>query len=567
MTNTDTKTAPAQWQTLAAAELTAHPGNQREGVEVPAEFLADVAANGVQEPLYVFMTRGGVPQVVDGFVRLAAAVASGTETVPVTFRPVIRIDALTPHPKNARADLDINTTFVESLRAEGCRIPVKVQRLDGGVIQINDGNRRYFGARDAGLTHLPYEWEDEEQSEAGQFLDMITTAQQRKGLTAEEVQGAMFSAAEAGAPVARIAKAAGVRQKDVKAVMKVNGNEELREAVASASGYEWSFEHLAAIQEFAGDEAALAEITEAAAEDGDPRDVEWAISRERTKRDKRAKVEARRAELEEAGHQIRDIAELADHATPVWRLRTTEDQRISREDHAECKGQVWLLDERGNDGYEPWCTSPVLYGHAAPGDNSARSGATAADQEAAKAARALVKRGNIDWDASEAVRRQWITELIKRRTLPKTTATAITQHVTHSLLQGGWVVSEELRKQRTTEVLTELLGLSSEQANRRDKFPELVAKDPRRAAQQQFAAVAACREGVSTRAAWRTDEQRVGERRQVAREWFQVLESLGYRPTPIERSVINDEPYDPDKNPAEDAAPDDETEDAASAAA
>ncbi|MFD5384824.1 hypothetical protein ACFWMG_07625 [Streptomyces sp. NPDC127074] len=130
---------------------------------------------------------------------------------PFTPRPVIRIDALTPHPKNAREDLDINAPFVDSLRTEGCRIPVKIQRLDGAVLQVNDGNRRYFGSKDAGLTHLRYEWDDDDRDAAGQFLDMITTAQHRKGLSAAEMNQAMFSAAEADAQVGRIAKAAGVR--------------------------------------------------------------------------------------------------------------------------------------------------------------------------------------------------------------------------------------------------------------------------------------------------------------------------------------------------------------------
>ncbi|MFF5106068.1 ParB N-terminal domain-containing protein [Streptomyces sp. NPDC000134] len=493
MTNTRTlagvQTTPAPWPTLTVAALAAHPGNVRD-IEAPADLLADVKNNGVVEPLYVVRTHGDVPQVIDGFQRLAAAVAAGLETVPVTPRPVIRIDALTPHPKNAREDLDLNAPFVESLRTEGCRIPVKIQRLDGGVLQVNDGNRRYHAAKDAGLTHLPYEWDDDDRDAAGQFLDMITTAQHRKGLSPSEMNQAMFSAAEAGAQVGRIAKAAGVRQKDVKTLVKVRSDEKLSAAVSSAGSYEWTFEHLAALSEFADDAEALAAITEAAAEDtADAGDVDWAIAIERTKRDKRATAEAHRAELEAAGQKIRDAEELSERAMPVWRLRG-----ISTEEHAGCKGLVWVFDERQADRYEPYCSAPGLYGHTVPEGSGSGSGGTktAAEVEAERAARAAVKKGNIDWDAAEALRRKWITDLIKRRNLPKATTNTLIAHVNNALLNASWGL-DDLTKEPTTEILAAFLGLSTEQAKDRGSFAGHVAKDPRRAPQLQFAAIAAVR--------------------------------------------------------------------------
>ncbi|MFF4509015.1 ParB N-terminal domain-containing protein [Streptomyces sp. NPDC001401] len=547
MTHTKTQagvqTAPAPWPILTVAELAAHPGNVRD-IEAPADLVADVKDNGVVEPLYVVRTNGDVPQVIDGFRRLAAAVAAGLETVPVTPRPVIRIDALTPHPKNAREDLDLNAPFVESLRAEGCRIPVKIQRLDGGVLQVNDGNRRYHAAKDAGLTHLPYEWEDDDRDEAGQFLDMITTAQHRKSLTTAEMNQAMFSAAEAGAQVGRIAKAAGVRQKDVKTLVKVRSDEKLSAAVTGASSYEWTFEHLAALSEFADDADALAAITEAAAEDdADEGDVDWAIAIERTKRDKRTKAEAHRAELETTGQKIRDAEELSERAMPVWRLRG-----ISTEEHAECKGLVWVFDERRGDRYEPYCSAPGLYGHTVPEGSSGTGGTkTAAQVEAERAARAAVKKGNIDWDAAEALRRKWITDLIKRRNLPKATTNTLIGHVNNALLNGSWGISDDLNKEGTTEILAGFLGLNAEQAKDRGSFAGRVAKDPRRAPQLQFAAIAAVREKCANRSAWRTDSQHAPWTRKPTGRWFQVLASLGYPLTPIEQSVVDEEPYDPSK--------------------
>ncbi|MFE7118539.1 ParB N-terminal domain-containing protein [Streptomyces sp. NPDC057654] len=541
--------APAQWKTLAVAELTAHPGNVRD-VEAPADLLADITANGVQEPLYIVRTHGDVPQVIDGFQRLAAAVAAGLEAVPFTDRPVIRLDALTPHPKNAREDLDINAPFVESLRAEGCRIPVKVQRLAGGIIQVNDGNRRFFGAQEAGLTHLPYEWEDDGRDEAGQFLDMITTAQHRKSLSRTEMTAAMFSAAEAGAQVGRIAKAAGVRQKDVKALVKVRSDKALNDAVASAA-YAWTFDQMAALSEFADDPEALAAITEAAeeaAEDDDAAaDVDWTIAIERTKRDKRAKAEAHRAELEKSGQKVRDMTELSERATPVWRLKTPDGKRISAEEHAGCKGLVWVLEGGDDEQLKPYCTSPVLYGHAEPGSPTGNSGTNTAGKEAEKAARAAVKKGNLEWDAAVTRRHQWIADMTKRRNLPKDTTNALIGHVNTALLGGTWGICDDLNKEPTTDILATLLGLTGDKAKHRRDFPEHVAKDPRRAPQLQFAAVAAVREKSTTRVAWRTDDQMCREIRRPTAQWFAILEALGYQLTPIEQAVKDDEPYDPNK--------------------
>ncbi|MEW1721647.1 ParB N-terminal domain-containing protein [Streptomyces sp. NPDC093109] len=536
----------ARWQTVPVAELAAYPGNMRD-IEIPTDLLADVTSGGVREPLYVVRTHGDVPQVIDGFTRLAAAIAAGLETVPVTPRPVIRIDALTPHPKNAREDLDIDAPFVGSLRIEGCRIPVKIQRVDGGVLQVNDGNRRYHAATDAGLTHLPYEWDDADRDAAGQFLDMITTAQHRKSLTPSEMNQAMFSAAEAGAQVGRIAKAAGVRQKDVKALVKVRSDEKLSAAVTVASGYAWTFEHMAALGEFADDAEALAAITEAAAEDdADAVDVDWVIAVERTKRDKRIKAEAHRAELETAGQRIRDAEELSERAVPVWRLRG-----ISIEEHAECKGLVWVFDERRGDRYEPYCSAPGLYGHAVPeGASVSGSAKTSADKEAERAARAAVKKGNIDWDAAEALRRKWITDLIKQRNVSKSTANALVGYVNEALLSGTWGICDDLNKEPTTEILAAFLGLNTQQAKDRSSFSGYVAKDPRRAPQLQFAAIAAVREKCASRSAWRTDDQHAPWARKPTARWFKVLASLGYPLTPIEQSVVDGEPYDPTKKKA-----------------
>ncbi|MEY9937628.1 ParB N-terminal domain-containing protein [Streptacidiphilus sp. MAP5-3] len=558
---------PAPWPTIAVAELLAHPGNVRE-TEMPAELLASIEAEGIAEPLYIVRGSAEAPQIIDGFERLAAASALGLESVPYTPRPVIRIDALTPHPKNVRDELDFEE-LVPSLQEFGCRDLIKIQRMPDGVIQVNDGNRRLFAAPLAGLTHLPYEW-DEEQDEAGQILGMITSAQHRRGLTQAETMAAMFTAAEAGADVRSIATAAGVKRRDVKALVKSRSDATLKQSL-EASSYAWTFEQLAALGEFADDPDAVAAITAAADNYRPESSIEWQISIQRAKRETREQAEAHRAELQEAGQQIRERPELSDRATPVWRLRTTEGERIGPQEHAGCKGQIWVLDSDDDSKLTPYCSAPVLYGHAEPGTATGKVSGDE-DQEAEKKARAAVKVGNLHWDAAETRRRRWISDLIKRRTLPKDTATALTGHISTALLDGTWDVGGSLNSDRTTEILAALLGLPPKQHAHRSGFTDQVSKDPRRAVQLQFAAIAAVRERSAGRYAWRTDHMRCAEIRRPTAKWLTILEALGYTPSPVERAVMDDVAYDPDARPqftddAEPEADDDGQGDDAEAAA
>jgi ParB family chromosome partitioning protein len=67
---------------IAVALLTGHPGNVRRDLDLNAEFLASVAANGVLVPLRVTPDGGGGYRVIDGHRRLAAAVRAGLGKVP-----------------------------------------------------------------------------------------------------------------------------------------------------------------------------------------------------------------------------------------------------------------------------------------------------------------------------------------------------------------------------------------------------------------------------------------------------------------------------------------------------
>jgi ParB family chromosome partitioning protein len=72
---------------VAVTELTAHPGNVREDLDLTAQFLASIASDGVRIPLLVTPHEDGGYLVIEGHRRLAAAVKAGLAQVPCVLDP------------------------------------------------------------------------------------------------------------------------------------------------------------------------------------------------------------------------------------------------------------------------------------------------------------------------------------------------------------------------------------------------------------------------------------------------------------------------------------------------
>ena len=72
---------------VAVHQLTAHPGNVREDLDLTSQFLASVAETGVRIPLLVTPHEDGGFLVIEGHRRLAAAVRAGLAEVPCVLDP------------------------------------------------------------------------------------------------------------------------------------------------------------------------------------------------------------------------------------------------------------------------------------------------------------------------------------------------------------------------------------------------------------------------------------------------------------------------------------------------
>ena len=72
---------------IPVSELTAHPGNVRQDLDLSPEFCASIASEGVRVPLLVTFASDGAYRVIEGHRRLAAAVKAGLEEVPCDLDP------------------------------------------------------------------------------------------------------------------------------------------------------------------------------------------------------------------------------------------------------------------------------------------------------------------------------------------------------------------------------------------------------------------------------------------------------------------------------------------------
>ncbi|MFE1130847.1 hypothetical protein ACFW6R_29760 [Streptomyces albidoflavus] len=513
------------WPTLPVASLR----DQAADSPAPDDLVERVREQGIETPLYVTPRPDGTVQVIEGRTELAAAVAAELETVPVTYRPLISVQALSSHPENARLDVTVPPTLRASVAADGVRIPLLVTPS----LRIIDGHLRYAAAVETGVKLVPYTIDD--RDEAGQVLDMITTARHRQALTEGEELGALFRASSLGADTRRLAAAAGITQKETKARVRVGRSRAATTAAHTthASTYALTLDHLTQLAELEEMDAVAAQTVMAEVEAHPDRDHRWTIQRAHEDVQARIDAEKHRAALEEQGARIRDLHELADHAERADHFPG---------DHAECQGHVWVLESPSAYEYTPYCANPVVF-HPRAAEEQGGAGTAAAPQgesaEERRAARRAVIEGNRDWDAAQRIRREWLADLIGRKSHPKAVADQFNALMARELYAGGSVLFS--KGGGAWRQAAEWLGADTAD---RDALIER-AQQPRRVAVHAFAVLAAAYEDAVPRTAWRVESYEYREARPRVRRWLTWLTELGYEPTPIEAAVIADEAYEP----------------------
>ncbi|MFD7560123.1 ParB N-terminal domain-containing protein [Streptomyces sp. NPDC059835] len=521
---TSIKARPAG-HTVSTADVAAlSTANPLPPLDVTA-LAEDIAAHGILEPLHVATTEEGTLRVIDGRRRLVAALTLGLTEVPVTYRPLISVTALRAHPGNVRKDLRLTSEFTNSIKVEGVRTPLVVTRTAEGQLQVVDGHRRLAAAIEAELTHLPYVYED--RDEAGQVLDMITTARHRAPLTRGEENAALFEAASLGADAKRIAAAGSTTLVKARALKRLSKSQAVRTAAAQATGsHAPDLETLAMLAELEADDPKAAAQALAELEDNPNGNPRWIIRRTLSASKARKEAEAHRAELEKAGATIRAVSELRESATRVRSL-----PKVTLEAHATCQGHVWALED-GANVYTAYCTNPALYGHKMPDTGKDKGKPTAEERRA-------VIQGNRDWDTATAMRAEWLAALFGAGRRTKAATDRMAEITATVLVSGASVIVRRASHPSTRSRICAWMGLPQHTAE--SARAEAVAKTPAKATLYGFAAIVAAYEQNTDRTVWRHK----GGTRTEAAQYLSWLVSLGYKATPIEQAVIDGKTYTP----------------------
>lgn len=458
----------------------------------------------------------------------------------------IALSALTAHPGNVRADVAVSAEFLASVKTEGIRVPLLITTTDEtGVFRIIDGHRRFAAAQKAGLAAVPYTFDAARADDlAGQYLDMVITSRHKTPLTVFEEASALFAAEQAGASKTRLSKAYGKREKVAAALKAATLPQAAREAAAEAD-YPWTIDELAALQEFGDDEEATARLISAAESD----DFGYQVERERLEREEERQRATLRAEVEAAGVRFSD--EEPPGALRLNRVPTPDGYGVSTEEHAACPGHAATF---ARYSAEP----QVVYLCAAPHEHIGTTGqnpattptpadaarAQAEDTAAKTAARRLVIRGNKDWKAAEANRRNWLKALLSRATLTKEHADTLARFTAATYLAAPGPIMSGTGSQPVRDLQYQLLSLDKAPA---DWTKHAAAISGRRLPLLTFAPIAAAYEKAMTDKQWRTDTDHwIRAERRHAQTWLGFCQNLGHSLSPIERALLADQTYSPD---------------------
>ncbi|MGW3426291.1 ParB/RepB/Spo0J family partition protein [Streptomyces phaeochromogenes] len=464
------------------------------------------------------------------------------QTTPTTFRfEDVRLSQLTAHPGNVREDLAVTDRFRRSLRKK-LRTPLLVTPQADGTYKVIDGHRRLLVMIEDKWETVPVVIDDSRaEDEAGQYVDMVTTAEQRVGLNTREKAAALFQASALGAGVKAIATETGWTQKDVKTAVQVGRAAKTMEA-AQAVQYAWTLDQLEALAEFEDDPEALAELTESA----QGNNFAYRLRRLRDDREETARLAKERAEFVAAGLTVIDEYEaLPDSATRIHELLTHDRAKtISEEEHKACRGHVVAPAEYGSH-WVTYCLKPALYDHAVRQSPGSRTTTTKAED---KEARQRTIQGNKHYKAATAARREWLNTWMTRKTFPRDAQVIMARFVAESTLRGDDLGIGDITSEDGTRMVREWLGIAD--ASRAGTMTaEIVAQaDARRLALFPFMACVASYEkttGHKDNRPWRTDRQGLSDRtRERIGAYLSMLVQLGHSVAPIEQAIIDGEAYD-----------------------
>jgi|GEM_PF-1986579 ParB family chromosome partitioning protein len=322
-------------------------------------------------------------------------------------------NVLIGHPSNPRTKLIGIKELAQSVKLVGVVQPLIVTQDDSGY-RIIAGHRRAAAAIEAGLATVPCVLDTSwSESELAPLTAFVAENVNREGLSTSEEAEAYRQMQLLGMPTADIAKAAGRKKKDVEQAITVAKNEV---AMALTARHDLTFEQAAAIAEFSEDKEAVKELTVLAVRS--PGSFDHKLSRLRQDRERETQYQELLADFTARCVKVIERPE-RDNKTVV-RVHDLFDHKgkaVDPKAHEDCLGSAVAIesDWSGDLHVTAYCTRWKESGHQL----HPKAAASGPEANEAKAKRREVIENNKAWRAAEPVRRQFVIDLLARKSTPK----------------------------------------------------------------------------------------------------------------------------------------------------
>lgn len=489
--------------------------------------------------------------------------------------------------ENVRTEAGLTTQFLHSIRENGVLTPVTAVRYADGTVLVRTGQRRTLAAREVGLATIPvYIVAADGEDTATRIVEQLTENDHRAAMGQVDRVNAVQQLLLTGLSVNKVAKRLAVSPERVKASRAVAGS---ASAMESLQDQQVSLTEAAVLAEFDGDDAAVENLRRAAGRSW----FDHTAQRLRQAReDAKRAAEAART-WSEAGYTVLESRPTGWDANrvPLACLTTVDGEPVDESVVADSDPRWWaavlvaeevLVDkETGEpvaedmidwetrdtpdampkdglrhadsvDETDVWvpdwyCLDPEA-ARLRPTARFARAGEAAAAGETvpeavsehAKAERRRLLALNKLGQAAEVVRRQYVTELLARRTPPQGAAI----FVARMLASDGFLLTQN----GGAEVARLLLGAPKQEFNRMERtggvaalVEQLPDSGDGRAQVILLGLVLGALEARTRKDSWRDAKTLTGQSRPCEQaEYLRFLAQCGYALAPVEQIITGD---------------------------
>lgn len=328
---------------------------------------------------------------------------------------------------NVRRTVRVDTEFKRDVAARGVRQPIEVRYDAVGNLTVVTGQRRTLAAIEARLAEVPVVLVDDIADEADRIVEQLGENHHRAGLTTADDAAAIKQLALFGLSSAQIAKRTQRPKDEITAALALADADEASKA--SVVEHDVDLVTAAKILGVAtGRPDVAAELVTVATEQ--PTKIDHAIEQKRRQIAIEDTIAARIAELKAQGVTVLDTFPSYDD-TSFARLSELTDKpsdkgsapEVDASAHQQtCPGHRVWIGRRSTWDDEivtvAFCEDWKKRGHSPRYPRVTSASSAPADPEAAKGERRRVIENNKASDAAQAVRRQWITDLLQRQQLP-----------------------------------------------------------------------------------------------------------------------------------------------------